>query len=216
MFMKRLLITTLYFVSAALLCACSATKNNVDGVLDSAPIVVNLTTPSSSATASTPSENLQNRYQLQMVMNSSESESLSFSSKLLLRYTNKTKEPIYSLKFTVSESVSISGVTVNSIATNYSFDKKTSTLTIPVGAELAPNRSMSLYINYNATNISNISDAVLRLCDITEEFNHSVSVTVSDDYSVSSSLSEAQIKDGTNKTYSFSSVSDNNFTLTLN
>ncbi len=216
--MRKFLFAILTVTTAASLFACSpSSKDGTDGSLAAPPIVVNLSTPTSNNTTAAPatSNQLKDRYQLQMVMTESNDAAWSFSSKLLIRYTNNTSEPIYSLKFAVSDAITISGVTVNSIATNYSFDKESSTLTVPTGAELAPNHSLSLYVNYKASNVSNLSDAVLRLYDVSVPFTHTVSVTVSDEHSVSSSLGTPEVTSSTNKTFTFSSVSDNNFTLTL-
>lgn len=213
--MKKLLFTSLALISAILLSACSSNKPiETDATLGQQSMVVNLSTPA--ANKATPSSAVvEDRYQLQLTEITSSSDNLSFSAKLLLRYTNKTDEPIYSVKFTLSDAVAVKGITVNSIATNYSIDEESSTLTVPVGAELAPHDSMSLYIHYTADNITDISDAVIRLCDISEKFAHSVSVTVGNDVSLSSSLGTPEISSSTNKTFSFSAVSDNNFTLTL-
>lgn len=214
--MKRFLIIFLVSALAALpLCGCKNTNETPDG---NSSVIVNLSTPKQSETQN-PSikqeAGSQDRYYLKLATTETTDAGISLNAKLLVRYTNTTDSPTYSLGFKLQEGVSINSVSVNSIATNFTIDKESNTLTIPVGAQLMPNESLSLYVNYTAKGIKALSDAVLRFNEERAPIKHTVSVTVDNTYTVSSSLGIGEISEGSKKTFTFTAVSENDFTLEL-
>lgn len=214
--MKRFLIIFLVSALTALsLYGCKNTNEKPDG---NSSVIVNLSTPKSNETEN-PSINqeagAQDRYYLKLSSTEITDAGISLNGRLLVRYTNTTGSPVYSLSFKLQEGVSINSVSVNSIATNFTLDKESNTLTVPVGAQLMPNESLSLYVNYTAKAVKALSDAVLRFSEERAPIKHTVLVTVDNTYTVSSSLGTPEIAEGSKKTFTFTAESKNDFTLEL-
>lgn len=214
--MKRFLIIFLVSALTALsLCSCKNTNETPDG---NSSVIVNLSTPKPNETEN-PSINqeagAQDRYYLKLSSTEITDAGISLNGRLLVRYTNTTGSPVYSLSFKLQEGVSINSVSVNSIATNFTLDKESNTLTVPVGAQLMPNESLSLYVNYTAKAVKALSDAVLRFSEERAPIKHTVLVTVDNTYTVSSSLGTPEIAEGSKKTFTFTAESKNDFTLEL-
>ncbi|MBQ9832886.1 MAG: hypothetical protein IJO48_04050 [Clostridia bacterium] len=215
---KQLLV---FILCVLMLCSCSA-QDQVNENNNNDSIIVNLATPTSSTpsaggfSSSQTLTDMPNRYHIQGELKESESGGLSFSGKLFLQYTNSSQAPLYSLSLSPCTNLTIHAISVNGISSNYNTETQSDAVTLPLPIEIGKGESAFFYMSYSISELSDLNDAMLRQNDMLDlDFEHSISITVPDNYSVTSSLGTPSITSSTRRTFTFTAKAKNDFDITL-